>query len=89
MSTDNDVRLIQPGTFDNQPTAVLRDGAKALLAKAVEAEVAAFLARHADLKTEDGHRRVVRHGHIACARIPRALRAWWRSCVSDRAFHER
>ena len=36
MSTDNVVRLIQPGTFDDQLTAVLRDGAKALLAKAVE-----------------------------------------------------
>ena len=64
MSTDNVVRLIQPGTFDDQLTAVLRDGAKALLATAVEAEVAAFLAKHADLKTEDGHRRVVRHGHL-------------------------
>ena len=64
MSTDNVVRLIQPGTFDDQLTAVLRDGAKALLAKAVETEVAAFLARHADLKTEGGHQRVVRHGHL-------------------------
>jgi putative transposase len=32
--------------------------------QAVEAEVAGFLAKHADLKTEDGHRRVVRHGHL-------------------------
>ena len=64
MSTDNVVRLIQPGTFDDQLTAVLRDGAKALLAKAVEAEVAAFLEKHADLETEDGHQRVVRHGHL-------------------------
>jgi hypothetical protein len=30
----------------------------------VEAEVADFLARHADRKTEDGRRRVVRHGHL-------------------------
>ena len=64
MSTDNVVRLIQPGSFDDQLTAVLRDGAKALLARAVEAEVAAFLVKHADLKTEDGHQRVVRHGHL-------------------------
>ncbi|MET4519475.1 hypothetical protein ABIB81_008832 [Bradyrhizobium sp. I1.7.5] len=40
----------------------MRNGARALLAKAVEAEVADFLGQHADLKTADGHRRVVRHG---------------------------
>jgi transposase-like protein len=61
---DNVVRLIQPETFNDQLTAVLRDGAKALLAKAVEAEVAEFLAKHADHKTEQGHQRVVRHGHL-------------------------
>jgi transposase-like protein len=61
---DNVVRLIQPGTFDDQLTEVLRNGARALLAKAVEAEVADFLGKHADLKTEDGHQRVVRHGHL-------------------------
>jgi transposase-like protein len=61
---DNIIRLIQPGAFDDQLTEVLRNGARALLAQAVEAEVAGFLAKHADLKTEDGHRRVVRHGHL-------------------------
>ena len=54
MSNDNVVRLIQPGSFDDQLTEVLRDGARALLAKAVEAEVADFLGKHANLKTEDG-----------------------------------
>src|SRR5450432_3719866 len=39
-------------------------GARSLLAKAVEAEVADFLGEHADLKTEDGQQRVVRHGHL-------------------------
>jgi transposase-like protein len=42
----------------------LRSGARALLTQAVEAEVAEFLAKHADLKTETGHQRVVRHGHL-------------------------
>ena len=64
MSNDNVVRLIQPGSFDDQLTEVLRDGARALLAKAVEAEVADFLGKHANLKTEDGRIRVVRHGHL-------------------------
>jgi transposase-like protein len=61
---DNVVRLIQPGAFDDQLTDVLRNGARALLAQAVEAEVAGFLAKHAECKTEDGRKRVVRHGHL-------------------------
>lgn len=64
MSHDNVVKLIQPGTFDDQLTEVLRSGARALLTQAVEAEVADFLARHADHKTADERRRVVRHGHL-------------------------
>ena len=64
MPNDNVVRLIQPGTIEDQLTEVLRNGARALLAQAVEAEVAGFLRHHADLKTEDGHQRVVRHGHL-------------------------
>lgn len=64
MPNDNVVRLIQPGAFDDQLTEVLRNGARALLAQAVEAEVAGFLAKHAECKTEDGRSRVVRHGHL-------------------------
>ena len=64
MPNDNVIKLIQPGAFDDQLTEVLRNGARALLAQAVEAEVAGFLAKHADLKTEDGRARVVRHGHL-------------------------
>jgi transposase-like protein len=61
---DNVVRLIQPGTIEDQLTEVLRNGARALLAQAVEAEVADFLGKHADLKSTEGHQRVVRHGHL-------------------------
>ncbi len=63
MSKDNIIKLIQPGNVDDQLTEILRNGARALLAQAVEAEVADFLGKHADLKTADGHQRVVRHGH--------------------------
>ena len=38
----------------------LRNGARALLAQAIEAEVAEFLAKHVDLKTVTGLSRVVR-----------------------------
>jgi putative transposase len=64
VSNDNVFKLIQPGTFDDQLTEILRQGARTLLAQAVESEVADFLAKHADLKTEDGRHRIVRHGHL-------------------------
>ena len=64
MSDDNVVQLIQPGSFSDPLTEVLRNGARSMLAKAVEAEVASFLAKHADLKTDDGRSRLVRHGHL-------------------------
>jgi len=64
VSNDNVIKLSLPGAFDDQLTEVLRNGARALLAQAVESEVAGFLGKHADLKTADGHQRVVRHGHL-------------------------
>ena len=69
MSNDSVTNLIQPGTFDDQLTDVLRNGARALLAQAVEAEVADFLARYSDLKTSQGHRRIVCHGYLPGARL--------------------
>src|SRR5262249_36215752 len=56
--------LSQPGTFTDQLTEVLRNGARALLAQAVEAEVSSLLSCHADKLTDDGRRRLVRHGHL-------------------------
>jgi len=58
------VKLLQPGSFAAPLTEVLRNGARALLAQAIEAEVAEFLVKHVDLKTATGLRRVVRHGHL-------------------------
>ena len=40
VSKDNIIKLIQPGNVDDQLTEILRNGARALLAQAVEAEVA-------------------------------------------------
>ncbi|MFM8532203.1 MAG: IS256 family transposase, partial [Acidimicrobiia bacterium] len=54
MSNSNVVKLVQPGTFCDQLTEVLRGGARCLLAQAVEAEVADFLVGHGELKTGDG-----------------------------------
>ena len=64
MSDSNVIKFAQPGAFTDSLTEILRSGARALLTQAVEAEVAEFLARHADLRTETGQQRVVRHGHL-------------------------
>jgi putative transposase len=45
-------------------TALLRDGARRLLAEAVEAEVADWIESHAHLKDQAGHRQVVRNGYL-------------------------
>jgi hypothetical protein len=41
--------------------AVLREGARRMLTRAIEAEVEAFLAAHAGLEGAQGRRRVVRN----------------------------
>jgi putative transposase len=69
MSDDNVVQLIQPGSFSDPLTEVLRNGARSLLAKAVEAEVASFPAKHAELKTDGGRSRLVRHGHLPAREV--------------------
>ena len=57
------VRFPQPDAIDDPLTAVLRSGARRLLAQAIEAEAEAFLAAMADRRLADGRARFVRHGH--------------------------
>ena len=64
MTKTNVFQLSQPGSFIDPLTEVLRDGARALLAQAVEAEVATLLSRYADETSNDGRQRLVRHGHL-------------------------
>jgi putative transposase len=47
VSKDNIIKLIQPGNVADQLTEILRNGARVLLAQAVEAEVADFLGKSA------------------------------------------
>jgi putative transposase len=61
MTSDSTVvPLRQPDEISDPLTAVLRSGARRLLAQAVEAE--AFLAAMKDRRLPDGRERVVRHG---------------------------
>jgi transposase-like protein len=64
MTDTNVLQFSQPGTFSDPLTEVLRNGARALLAQAVEAEVATLLERYGDEVTDDGRQRLVRHGHL-------------------------
>jgi putative transposase len=65
MDHDNVVRLRRPDDRAEDPlTEVLRHGARTLLAQAIEAEVATFLATHADLVDDTGRRRLVRNGFL-------------------------
>jgi putative transposase len=59
------VPLPKPGATlaDDPLLAVLREGARRMLTQAIEAEVEAFLAAHADLTDGQGRRRLVRNGH--------------------------
>jgi len=64
MTSDSTVvPLRQPDGTDDPLTAVLRSGARRLLAQAVEAEAEAFLAMMAGARLPDGRERIVRHGH--------------------------
>jgi transposase-like protein len=68
---DSVVALPRPGSgvASDPLLAVLREGARRMLMQAIEAEVEAFLAAHADLTDEQGRRRLVRNGHAPERRI--------------------
>lgn len=57
--------LSQPQFEETDPLhALLREGARELIAQAVEAELAGFLEAFSEHRLEDGRRAVVRNGHL-------------------------
>jgi putative transposase len=52
-----------PGSGGSLLDEIVRDGARRMLAVALEAEVAAYIDAHADQVDAEGHRLVVRNGH--------------------------
>ena len=67
MSHDNVFALKNPALpneVQDVLTEVLREGARTLLAQAIEAEVAEFLAGHAGQRDTAGRARLVRNGHL-------------------------
>jgi len=64
MKTDISILAFQhPDEIDDPLTSVLREGARRLLAQAIEAEAESFLAAMQGERLADGRARVVRHGH--------------------------
>src|SRR5512143_1255527 len=59
-----DTRIVALPTSQDVLTDLLRDGARRMLAQAIEAEVADYLAARAHLEDDAGHRQVVRNGHL-------------------------
>ncbi len=58
----SEIRILPLAGSHDVLTEVLRNGAREMLARAVEAEVAAWIDDHAHLKDEAGRRQVVRNG---------------------------
>ena len=59
-----EIRIVPLAPGHDVLTELLRDGARRLLAQAVEAEVAAWIDDIAPLKDDHGRRQVVRNGHL-------------------------
>ncbi len=62
----NEVEAAASGSLLDE---VVRDGARQMLAAALQAEVAAYVETHADQLDEAGHRLVVRNGHHAAREV--------------------
>ena len=65
MNQDNVIDLKNPEPFVDDPiTAIIRQGARKLLAQALETEIELFTNQYADLKDELGRQRIVRNGYL-------------------------
>lgn len=65
MSKDNVVELKRQEADSEDPiTSILRQGARKLLAEALEAEIESFIVHYKDLKNEEGRRRITRNGYL-------------------------
>jgi putative transposase len=59
-----EIRIVPLPTGQDVLTDILRDGARRMLAQAVEAEVASWIDDHAHHKDGSGRQQVVRNGHL-------------------------
>jgi putative transposase len=65
MTNDNVISLKKPESFVDDPiTEILRNGARKLLAQALETEIELFISQYKDLTDELDRQRIVRNGHL-------------------------
>ena len=65
MKNDNVFAIKKPEPFvDDQITHIIRQGARKLLAQALEVEIELFINRYAKLKDESGKQRIVKNGYL-------------------------
>ena len=65
MSKDNVIDLKKPEAFVADPiTELVRNGAKQILAKALEAEISIFINHYKELTDDLGRQRIVRNGYL-------------------------
>ena len=65
MGKDNLIDIKKPTTFIDDPiTQILQNGAKKLLAKALEAEINCFIEQYDALTDDQGRKRVTRNGYL-------------------------
>lgn len=65
MAQDNLIDLKNPeAALDDPISEILRNGARKLLAQALETEIEVFLSQYAELKDEQGRQRIVRNGYL-------------------------
>jgi putative transposase len=65
MGKDNLIELKKPEPFIDDPlTGLLRQGARKLLAEALEVEIELFIAQYKQLKDESGKMRLTRNGYL-------------------------
>jgi len=64
VKNDNVISLEKPAENEDILSSMLRQGAKDLITKAVQAELDVFLSRYQDVVDEQGRRSVVRNGYL-------------------------
>jgi hypothetical protein len=76
MAKDNVIELKNPEPFVEDPlTDILRQGARQILAAALEAEVAVFLQQYNEEADDNGRRRIVRNGYLPERKVRTGSRA--------------
>jgi hypothetical protein len=74
MSKDSVIELKKPEALNDDPISeIVRNGARRLLAQALETEIEVFMSQYTELKNEPGRQRIVRNGYLPERQILRGI----------------